>query len=332
MLYTFTKLGQAELMSSAFLRPALLGLTIPLLAAAQTNTPPTQSPPPRPFPNPPTGVTLLPDLVIGQGGGRDLHAQIAYPTGATGPLPAVIYIHGGGWRGGSYRNTQIYPLAKAGYFAASIEYRLSTEAHWPAQIEDCKLAVRWLRANAAQYHVDPNRIGTWGDSAGGHLVACLATMADVKEYEGTGGYPGVSSAVQAVVDFYGPTDLTQGEDHKLDHSNGAIGMMKTLLGATYEENPAVYKSASPAAYVKAGDPPILIVQGDADDLILPAQSTLFEVALTKAGVPHQLLMVKNAGHMLHPVPGKEIDPPRAEVDRTVYAFLARYLTKSVPPH
>ena len=147
-----------------FVRFALL--IIPFLALAEPGPQSTQTPLQNAFPKPPVNVTLLQDVVMGQGGGRDLHAQIAFPTDAKGPLPGVIYIHGGGWRGGSYRNTQIYPLAKAGYFAASIEYRLSTEAHWPAQIEDCKLAVRWLRANASQYHVNPSRIGTWGDSAG----------------------------------------------------------------------------------------------------------------------------------------------------------------------
>ena len=153
-------------------------------------------------------------------------------------------------------------------------------------------------------------------------------MHDTGEYEGAGGFPGVSSAVQVAIDFYGPTDLTQEPTHKLDHSNSAIGMMQTLLGTTYAENPALYKSASPSAHAKAGDPPILIIQGDSDDLILPAQSILFDAALTNAGVPHQLLMVKNAGHMLHPVPGKEIDPLRPAIDQTVFAFLDKYLKNS----
>ena len=95
-------------------------------------------------------------MVIGKGGGRDLHAEVAYPKDVMGPLPAVIYIHGGGWIGGSQKQSPILELAKAGYFAASIEYRLSNEAKWPAQIQDCKLGVRWIRANAAKFNVDPN--------------------------------------------------------------------------------------------------------------------------------------------------------------------------------
>src|SRR5476649_877934 len=182
---------------------ACLALALPVLLPAQTVTNST----PTPYRPPPEGIVALHDVVFGKGGDRDLHAEIAYPKDAKGPLAAVIYIHGGGWIAGSQKQAPILELAKNGFFAASIEYRLSNVAKWPAQIQDCKLAVRWLRANAAQYHVDPNRIGVWGASAGGHLVTCLGTMADVKAFEGDGGYPGVSSAVQAVVDFYGPTDF-----------------------------------------------------------------------------------------------------------------------------
>src|SRR5580693_4221442 len=146
-------------------------------------------------------------VVFGKGGNSDLHADIAWPKDVTGPLPAIIHIHGGGWVGGTYHGGGIERLAQEGYFAATIEYRLDNVAKWPAQIQDCKCAVRWLRANAAKYNVDPNRIGVIGESAGGHLVACLDTMDGVKDYEGDGGWTGVSSAVQAVVDYYGPTDF-----------------------------------------------------------------------------------------------------------------------------
>ena len=178
-------------------RLLFLTLALPVSVLGQTNSP-TANPAPA-YPPPPEGIVVLHDVVTGKGGTQDLHAEIAYPRNAATPLAAVIYIHGGGWIGGSQRQSPIPELAKAGYFAASIEYRLSNAAKWPAQIQDCKLGVRWLRANATKYHVDPDRIGVWGASAGGHLVACLGTMADVKEYEGDGGYPGVSSAVQAVV-------------------------------------------------------------------------------------------------------------------------------------
>jgi len=269
----------------------------------------------------PAGIVALHDVVIGKGGTSDLHAEIAYPKDATGPFPAIIYIHGGGWIGGSQKHAPILKIAQAGYFAASIEYRLSNVAKWPAQIQDCKLGVRWLRANAAQYHVDPNRIGVWGDSAGGHLVACLGTMADVKAFEGDGGYPGVSSAVQAVVDFYGPTDfITANMD-----SSKAVHVVEELFGVPRDQNPDLWKSGSPIAYVKASDPPMLIIHGDSDSTVPLQQSIVFDAALTKAGVPHQFIIVKNADHGFRPLPGTTIYPSGAEIFKTAFAFFDKYL-------
>jgi len=267
---------------------------------------------------------MLHDVVIGKGGDRDLHAEIAYPKDATAPLPAVIYIHGGGWVGGSNKHAPILQIAQAGYFAASIEYRLSDVAKWPAQIQDCKLGVRWLRANATTYNVDPNRIGAWGDSAGGHLITCLGTMADIKEYEGDGGYPGVSSAVQAVVDFYGPTDFITPNIYTPE----ALRLTQGLFGVPRDQNPDLWKSGSPVFYVKAGDPPMFLVHGDSDMLVPLAQSTVFDAALTKAGVPHQLLIVKNAGHGFRPKPGTTIDPSNADINKAVFAFFDKYFKKS----
>ena len=292
---------------------ALFALALPVTASAQTPAPAATAPPP--------GIAVAHDVVFGKGGDRDLHAELAYPANPVAPLPAVIYVHGGGWVGGSQKQSPIIMLAKAGYFAASIEYRLSTVAKWPAQIQDCKLGVRWLRANAARYHVNPDRIGVWGESAGGHLVACLGTMAEVKAYEGDGGYPAVSSAVQAVVDFYGPTDFT----HPGNYSPQAIQFTDELFGVPQDQNPNLWKSGSPLAYVKAGDPPMLLVHGDADTLVPLAQSTVFDAALTQAGVPHQLIIVKNAGHGFNHPAGTTIDPSRAEIHQDVVAFFDKYL-------
>ena len=306
---------------------AFLTLALPVSLPAQThadetNSAPAIAPAAAPASPPvPEGLELDNDVVFGKGGTQDLHAEIAYPENAAKPMPAIIYIHGGGWIGGSYKHTALLKIAKAGYFGASIEYRLSNVAKWPAQIQDCKLAVRWLRANAAKYNIDPNRIGAWGDSAGGHLVACLGTMADVKDYEGDGGYPGVSSAVQAVVDFYGPTDFTRPDIY----SPTAIKLTEGLFGVPYEQNPALWKSGSPFFYVKAGDPPMLLVHGDADTLVPLAQSTVFDEALTKAGVPHELLVVKNGGHGFKPMPGTKIDPGWPDIDKAVFAFFDKYL-------
>jgi acetyl esterase/lipase len=297
----------------------LCGVVIGFLLVALPGLVPAQTP----APPPPREIVVLHDVVTGQGGGRDLHAEVAYPKDMTTPMPAVIFIHGGGWISGNQRQAPVPSLARAGFFVASIEYRLSSEAKWPAQIEDCKLGVRWLRANAAKYNVDPNRIGAWGSSAGGHLVACLGTMADEKEYEGNGGYPGVSSAVQAVVDFYGPTDFTNLSPTV--YSPVAVSLTKGLFGVAYAQNPALWKSGSPVAYVKAGDPPMLLVHGDSDGLVPVAQSLVFDAALTKAGVPHQLVIVKNGDHGFKPRPGTTIDPSNAQINAITMTFLAKYL-------
>ena len=291
-------------------------LTGSSLLTAQTNSAPV-----KPLPAAPADLVVLHDVVTGRGGGRDLHAEVAYPKNATGLLPAIIYIHGGGWSGGTHKSGLVLQIAHAGYFAASIEYRLSGEALWPAQIQDCNLGVRWLRANAAKYNVDPNRIGAWGDSAGGHLVACLATMSDVKEFQGDGGYPGVSSAVQAVVDYYGPTDFVT----IVNPPPKALPVVVRLFGATYDQNPSLWKSGSPIAYVKPNDPPILIVQGDSDSTVPMAQSTNFDAALTKVGAPHQLVIVKNAEHGFGALPGTTIDPSRADITKLTFAFFDKYL-------
>ena len=261
-------------------------------------------------------------VVFGKGGDSDLHADIAWPKDATGPLPAIIHIHGGGWIGGTYHGGGIERLAQEGYFAATIEYRLDNVAKWPAQIQDCKCAVRWLRANAAKYNVDPNRIGVIGESAGGHLVACLGTMAGVKEDEGDGGWPGVSSAVQAVVDFYGPVDFMQ----KASFANYG----PALFGTTYAANPDLWKSGCPLFSVAAGDPPMLLVHGDADPIVPIAQSRSFDAALTKAGVPHQLLVVKGAKHGFMPFLAKEPDSAKS-IDQTVLDFFKQNLGPVTPP-
>jgi len=292
-----------------------------VLASAQTRATTTNSAVP-PAPSHQEIVTLH-DVVIGKGGERDLHAEAAYPQGATNLLPAILFIHGGGWVAGSYKDAPLLPLAEAGYFAASIEYRLDNEAKWPAQIEDCKLGVRWLRANAARYHVDPDHIGVWGESAGGHLVLCLGTMADVREYEGKGGYPGVSSAVQAVVDFYGPSDFTS--IWPATYKGEGASLLEGLFGVPHEKDPALWKKASPLTHVKSGDPPMLLVHGDSDRLVSINQSLLMDASLARSGVPHHLVIVKNAGHGFLPLPGTTIDPSRAQIMDDVLSFFSKWL-------
>lgn len=275
-------------------------------------------------------VEVQRDIVFGKGGTRDLHADLAIPRDAKGPTPALIHIHGGGWIGGGYHWGTLGYYAQQGYFIASIEYRLDYVAKWPAQIEDCKCAVRWLRANAAKYNIDPGRIGVIGESAGGHLVACLDTMDGDTSLEGDGGWPGVSSAVQAVVDFYGPTDFITPQIYSEEAKRLTMG----LFGVPRDQDPALWKSGSPLFHVKAGDPPVLMVHGDADHLVPLAQSQVFADALTKAGVPNQLLVIHNGGHGFPALPGMQIDPGWPVINQTVLDFFAKYLgaTPTPSPH
>src|SRR5262249_12029455 len=150
------------------------------------------------------GVRIERDATYAKvGKDRELKLDLYVPEKAEGKLPLVVWIHGGGWRGGTKTGTPAGGLAMAGFVVASVEYRLSGEAQFPAQIEDCKAAIRWLRANAEKHHIDPHRVGVWGGSAGGHLVALLGTAGDQKTWD-VGENTDQSSRVQAVCDYFGP--------------------------------------------------------------------------------------------------------------------------------
>ena len=277
---------------------------------------------------PTADVDVIHDIIFGKGEDTVLHADIARPRREpAGLMPAIVYIHGGGWKAGNYQGNGAYFLASRGYFTVSVQYRLDEVAKWPAQIEDCKLAVRWLRANAAKYHIDHNRIGCMGHSAGGHLVACLGTMGDVASYDQSGGYPGVSSKVQAVVDLDGPTDFVA----SLAPDDPLRAKMPTLLalfGASYAEKPELWKSASPVYYVKPGDPPFLVVHGEFDPTVPYAQATELVAALQKSGDKVQFITVKNAGHMLVAGRGRPpAVPDVATLRDEIAAFLDQNLKK-----
>jgi acetyl esterase/lipase len=210
-------------------------------------------------------------------------------------------------------------LANHGYLVLSVEYRFVNEAIWPAQIEDCKLAVRWLRANAAKYQVNPDRIGCWGTSSGGHLAALMGVTGDKPELEGKGGSAGFSSAVQAVVDFCGPTDF-----------KGRSDVTRKMAGGTYEEKPDVFKQMSPLDNVNPKACPYLIVNGEKDTTVPVFHAELMTAALKKVNVPVELIIVKNAGHgyvFVAPSGGPPAQPSPAEVDAAVLKFLDANLKK-----
>ncbi|MGD8787255.1 MAG: alpha/beta hydrolase [Phycisphaerales bacterium] len=213
-------------------------------------------------------------------------------------LPLIIWIHGGAWLAGSKDGGVPRAYLVDGYAVASLNYRLSQHAIFPAQIQDCKAAVRWLRANAKKYNIDPNSFAAWGPSAGGHLVAMLGTTGDVKTFD-VGGHLKVSSRVQAVVDYFGPTDLLQMADHRLPDGmihNTADSPESKLIGGHIQKNKEKAAKANPITYVTKDDAPFLIIHGDRDPLVPHHQSELLEAALKKAGVPVSFYTVKGAGH------------------------------------
>jgi acetyl esterase/lipase len=310
-----------------------LGGLIPFATISLAQTPPkpaTAAPPLAPLPG---DLQVTHDVEIGKGGDTVLHAEIVEPKDSKKALGrAIIYVHGGGWKGGTNKVDVVrtYFLAQAGYLVASIEYRLSTTAPWPAQLEDCKLGVRWLRANADKYHIDPAHIGLYGHSAGGHLVACLGTMDDPK-YEGAGGYAGVSSKVQAIVDTSGPVDFRAGnfyDGSTYTKAKGAYSddLLLTLFGTPFAKNPALWAEGSPVTHVQAGDPPFFIASGEIDPIVSPVQGKTLADALEKAGVPVEFVFVKNANHGLGGLPGGPAsDPSPGELRKRMLAFYAKYL-------
>lgn len=220
------------------------------------------------------------------------------PKDAQGALPVIIWVHGGAWLNGSKDNCP--PLhagfVNRGYAVASINYRLSHHATFPAQIEDCKAAVRWLRAHASEYHLDPNRFGAWGSSAGGHLVALLGTSGDVKNFD-VGENLNQSSRVQAVCDYYGPSDLVAFVNAPGYQAHASPDSPESkLLGGLVKENPERAAQASPVTFVTADDPPFLIVHGDKDSTVAWNQSQLLSEALKQAGCSVHFHTIRDAGH------------------------------------
>jgi acetyl esterase/lipase len=265
-------------------------------------------------------------------GGVDLKMDIYYPRGGTAgtpqraaaaqtPTPVVMQVHGGGWTEGEKSDGQaalvVPPLVSHGYLVASVDYRLAPQYEFPAQIEDVKCAVRFLKANAAKYNIDPNRFGVIGDSAGGHLVSLLG-LTDKSAGWDVGQYLDQSSSVRVVVDLFGPADLNAPEYRT------ATADFARVFGTA----PDAFAKASPVTYVTPNAPPFLILQGDQDDLVPLSQSQELADQLTAAGASAQLVVVKNAGHGLAPTGKAKISPSLQELSSTVADFLDRTLGKS----
>jgi len=265
------------------------------------------------------------DVTYGKVDAVDLKMDVYYPQKkADGPWPVVVYVHGGGWTRGDKADGQedrqlFTSLVDRGFLVVSVNYRLAPQYKFPAQIEDVKCAVRYLRANAGKYNLDPERIGAMGGSAGGHLVSLMGVTDGDEGLEGTGGNPDQSSRVQAVVDMFGPSDLT------VEFEGGAVARQlgNLVFGATDKDAP-ILKLASPITHITADDPPFLILQGREDTLVPPSQSQELYDRLTAGRVPAQLVLVEHAGHGFKPV-GGEPSPSRVEIGALIGDFFEEQL-------
>jgi acetyl esterase/lipase len=262
----------------------LVWLLLAMPLAGQNQNPPYVLPP---------GVDVKSDVVYASPGGRDLHLDLYLPKEGAGPFPAVVYIHGGGWRNGNksaFRRQAAY-MATKGYVGACIQYRLSGEAKYPAALHDSKAAVRWLRANAAKYRVDPDRIGAAGGSAGGHLVAMLGTTAG--KLEGDAGNTTVSSRVKAVAAFNPAVDLVswgKAGPQKIDNT------LVEFLGCSYGANPKLWAEATPITHVSKASAAFLFLHGSGDTTVPYQQSLDMMKTLEAAGVHAELLTADGAKH------------------------------------
>ncbi len=247
-------------------------------------------------------------------GDTDLLADVYFAQNTTGPAPLLLFLHAGGWTGGSRAGGmgfEVQPiLTAAGYTLASLDYRLAPKDKMPAMIEDVKCAVRSFRAHAAEWGIDPGRIGVIGASAGAHLAALMGTADESAGFD-VGEYAGYSSRVQAVVDMAGPAILTDA------NTSYARELAEQVFGVTDFSDPRL-AAASPVTWVSADDPPFLIIHGDQDSTVPLEQSQALYKALLAAGVEARLIVVKDAGHTLD---APEQSPSRAELGAAILEFL-----------
>jgi acetyl esterase/lipase len=240
------------------------------------------------------------DLVYKRVNGAVLTLDLYCPEKVSGSLPVIVWLHAGGWSRGRKEHCPAVTLVQDGYAVASIDYRLTGVAPFPAQIEDCKAAIRWLRANASKYNLDPDRVGAWGFSAGGHLAALLGTSGGVSELEGNGDNMSYSSRVQAVCVVSGPGDLLQqyreASAAPAEMNPKVKPALEALIGGPLEQNKAKAMAASPISYISKDDPPFLIIQGENDITVPVSVTQSFFAALKAAGVDATLEIATGRGH------------------------------------
>lgn len=262
----------------------------------------------------PDTVTHDRNIEFGKGGDRPLQLDLYTPKERSHPVPAILFIHGGGWSSG-YRQIYHYyctKFAEHGFVAATTSYRLSNEASFPAAVEDVKCAVRWLRSNAKKLGIDPDKICVAGGSAGGHLAMMVAYSSDVPELEGKGGNPDTSSRVQAVVDLYGLTDFTD------EFAKSRKEILRFMGGKKFDKAPDAYRLASPITHVTKDDPPTLILHGSIDSTVPIHQAEILVEKLKDVGVVYEYDRVEGWPHTM------DLD---ADVNRHCMAMMFEFLDK-----
>jgi acetyl esterase/lipase len=263
-------------------------------------------------------IAVESDVEYGKAGERSLKLDVIRPKQENPePRPCIVWIHGGGWQNGNKNSgtVRLGGLVSSGnYVGVSVGYRLTDVASWPAQIHDCKAAIRWVRANSKKYNINSDKIGVWGSSAGGHLVSLLGTSGDVAEVEGENGTPGVSSRVTCVVDFCGPSDfLAFGKSNPRLNDPGSP--VFKLLGGPLADKQDEAQQASPVTYVTKDDPPFLIMHGTADKTVHISQAERLHAKAKEAGINVTFVKIEGGSHGF----GGE------EVNARVKAFLEKHL-------
>jgi acetyl esterase/lipase len=238
-------------------------------------------------------ITAINDLVYSKVGSTELKLDIAYPLEGAGPFPAVVVLYGGAWRTGNKWGNRptLAQFARRGYVAISPQYRHCPKNIFPAQVHDVKAAVRWLRSHAAEYRVDVDHVGAMGFSAGGHLSMMLGVTGPEDGLEGEVPPGSPSSKVQAVVNFFGPSDLSA-----TDVPDIAVGLVRDFLGAKTTDRPDLAAKASPVTFLSKDDAAILTFHGTKDPLVPYSQSMKLAEAMTKVGLPGRVELIVGAGH------------------------------------
>lgn len=225
-----------------------------------------------------------------------LYLDIYQPKSVDAALPVVIWLYGGGWVMGNKNQIRVmkaHLLAQHGFAVVAINYRLAPKSIFPAQIQDVKSAIRWVRSNAEEYGFDAEAIGVWGGSAGGHLTALAATSAHAEALDDDSDDTAISCAVQAAVDFFGPTDMSQVDAYM---QANAKHFSYQFIGGPLSENQQQLQMASPIRYIDKKVPPFLIVHGKRDSVVPYQQSELLHEALLEAGIESELCLFEKGGH------------------------------------